>query len=258
MKEAAKLVANKLVTEHAGAIDLKREMSFGKGGAKTFIDEKRTAKQFGFSITNNTTAAVKVLLFPFGNTMFHTGFDATKAPTTGAAERALQTLSATAILKDGVIFTDSDDTTVVAAATQTGRSINQLFAYAANTPFRFTEWDLTSTALDGTTAKPANYNNTLTAFWVSVFQNPEEYPLPLRQYTDSRVTSAQFAHIDFLSADFPANISPEHFIVLQIEAESVLTIQARIGAQLSNSQRFHRMTKEADSLLAPMREYSGL
>lgn len=227
-------IARELATKAPREIDLQRDLSHGIGAAKTMIDEGRGAPSVSFSIKNETTEDVAIVIG--------------KPEASDFGRTALLTLlGAQTALNDGVIYTaGGKDVTVT--SNDPGRNVASLMNYSGNTPFRFLSASLDSSKVAGG-IDTSNYSSQIKSAWVSPFQKPKEIMLGLRQFQTNQSTAVQFVDINFVKVGFLAMLSKEHFLVITVKAGTELTATFLVGAQLSLAQRAYRAYNAADSVL---------
>lgn len=231
-------VARELAAKAPKAIDLDRNFSHGIGAAKTFIDEGRGAPSISFSIKNETSEDVSIILG--------------KPEASDFGRSALLTLlGAQTALNDGVIYTaGGNDVTVT--CNDPGRNVASLMNYSGNTPFRFLSASLDSAKVGGG-VDTSNYSSQIKSAWVSPFQKPKEIMLGLRQFQTNQSTAVQFVDVNFVKVGFLAMVSKEHFLVITVKAGTELTATMLVGAQLSLPQRAYRAFNAADATLKPFK-----
>ena len=238
---AARLAANAPIL---GILD--RNYSFGpKNAGKNFVEEHAKALQVSWKIKNNTANDVVVVLSPF--------FADTEAKITqfGTVSEILTLTGSDAVFKTGIIVNGTDDADVTVASTKSGRVIEHLLRYAGQSPLRFTKWSMKSRTVAGE-KESSNYDNTIKSFWVSPFDVPVIDELELRPLQKGDMNfNPDMLDVNFIANNFHAILSREHFIQIQVNAGTELSISAFIGAQDSAPQRFFRDVKKADDVLRP-------
>lgn len=227
-----------------------------KTGTKSFINEKPNATDFGLEIRNDTVKSIFVAIVAglgawkvienVGKQDFFPG-------SFMDGDDLLSRIGADCVLADGVLYEDEENNQVVARTRNSNRKINELTKYAAKTPFRFTKFVMSSYKASTGTPESSNFNNSIKSLWLSPFEDTVETEFSLRTIVRDRF-QAQLLELDFVK-DAPMLkpiMSDEHVMVLQINPDTILNINAHIGARLSNAQYFYRMTKEADKLVRPL------
>lgn len=238
---AARLAANAPVL---GILD--RNYSFGpKNAGKNFVEEHAKALQVSWKIRNNTKDDVVICFSPF--------FANTEAKVTqfGAVSEILTLTGSTAMFATGTIIDGDAGADVTVASTKSGRVIEHLLRYAGQSPLRFTKWSMKSRTIAGE-KESSNYDNTIKSFWVTPFDVPVIDELELRPLQKGDMNfNPDMLDVNFIANNFHAILSREHFLQIQVNAGTELSISAFIGAQDSAPQRFFRDIKKADDVLRP-------
>lgn len=226
-------------------LDLGKRFSYGKqSDTQNLVDEHAKAVQLNLQITNTTDNTHTIAIGGISTTLNLTQF-----PNSAAATSAL---SATAMLKNGVIVNDGVGKTLEASLTDAGLSLEALINYIANTPSRLVGMSIVSRNATTGDGDSSNYDLKMTTNWVSPFDVPVKKELNLRPLV---VTGANFTqerlNINFIKQAFPVILSNEHFLNLQIVPNTKMTITLYFGAQDSKAQRFWRAMKDADEVIRP-------
>jgi hypothetical protein len=103
-------------------------------------------------------------------------------------------------------------------------------------------------------ADNGNFDNSIESRWVSPFQKMVEDSYTLRDTQHSLMQSTEFTEANFVKSAFQCVLSYEHFLLIQVNAGTELTITVQVGAQDSSAQRFIRNIRKADNLLRPYRD----
>jgi len=236
-----KNIAGALVREKAREIDLGRK--FSHPHAKTFVDEKRGATTFSFSIENKLGKDVVIAIASARNTQFD------NIPV------MLSAIGADALLTDGIVLQDPQVVTkaVTITSNDAGRLIAPVMSYIAETPTRMIDLSMASYSTDTGAPAPSNYGAKIKSVFVSPWIKPVENYLDLRKTQTNQSTAPQFAHVDFIKEGFPSVISNEAFMLVTVKKDTVLELAYSVGFQYSKAQEFYRRVKSADKTLAPLR-----
>lgn len=226
-------------------LDVRKRFSYGKDTQTTnLVDERVKAIQVNLKITNLTGTLQTVA---FG--AISASFNPTQFPNEAAA---LTAVSATGLLKNGVIVDEGPGKTLTASLTDSGLSLDAFIKYISNNPTRITGLSMVSRNATTFAGDSTNYDLKMRTYWVSPFDVPVKKELNLRPLV---VTGANFTqerlNVDFIKHAFPLILSPEHFWTLQIASNTELMITVYVGAQDSRSQLFWRDIKAADDVLRP-------
>lgn len=249
MNEASRILtaakAVEMRTNKSDVLDLARKFSYGKqAGTNNMVDEHAKAIQLNLRITNLTdnlhTVCLAGLTSSFNPTIF---------PDIAALKAAL---SATGVLKDGVIVNDGSGKELKAELTDSGLNLDQFIKYIANNPTRLVGLSMVSRNATTGAGDSQNYDLKLKTHWVSPFDVPTKKELNLRPLV---VTGANFTqerlNVNFVEQAFPVILSAEHGFSIQIAKNTELTITLFIGAQDSRPQLFWRDIKAADDVIRP-------
>lgn len=241
MKGKAQSLAKDLVLNHGKEMDLERNYSHGKGGAKNFIAEQQGGKTVSFTISNAAASTnVAVAIGSLSDSIYADNAEAIAA------------LGVQCIIGDGTILTVETDKNIVGTSNDAGRTIAQLMKYIGRNATRITGVHLQSQTAAGA-AETSNYNGSIAQVWTSPFDTPDKEYLPLRKFQSNRSNSPEFADIDFIKEGRTIIWSAEHFTVFTINAGTTMTFTFNIGMQDSAPQRLYRNAKKADRVLAPYR-----
>lgn len=245
MNLTTNLLANKKALQVTGL----QTVSFGKNNrTNSFIDETAKALSLGWRIVNPTDQDVFIAFVPAsdGNN-----------PTQFADLAAIKAfMGADCIFGDGVIYTKTVEgvaKNVTVSSLDSRRKIAEFVKYAASSPLRFTKMAMNSAKIDGS-KEDSNFNNKIKSMWFTPFEDTTAVDLDLRPL---RVGGSNFntdmMEVNFITqgGGFKAIMSNENGFVMQINAGTVLTITAGIGAQKSEAQEFYRTIAQADEVMAP-------
>ena len=242
---------NHRLAAHGHKLDLAKRLSYGvHNSATNLIDERVKADELSWEISNKT-GKVQYLVFSSlydnakNQTIFNTVDDmlAHVLPGIAADQRWA--------FKPGKITgaEGPPDTQLFVISKTTNRSISQFLNYIGQSPTRITKMRFESRTTAGA-PDMSNFNNELKTTFFSPFGNPVESPLslaPLLQLNQN--FSPNIFTVDFINQGYELIMSNEHFTVLQINPDTVLTLNVWCGAQDSRAQRHWRTIKDADKIL---------
>lgn len=268
-----KSVTRDLVAKHGDALDIKREMSYGRT-AKTMVEATQTGIKLGWKIINKTgqdqiiyIAPSAVLGYDFLSLMsgqtaiqdknglpIFNSTDANADVRRTDLSAKLQISPTKFIFVDGKQMLDEEnpDSALTITSTDADKSIDDFVGHASYAPLQITSFHLKSRRTDGT-PDDSNYENPIVAYHFSPFYDTIKEEFNLRVLQDSRMNSPQFAFADFTAKNFPALVSQENIIAIKINDGTELAINAGIGAQASLAQRLYRLTSKANKALHAFR-----
>lgn len=243
MKQIYLEKARELVMNEPKALDLERKYSHKS--AKNFLDEQMGTHELSFTVENASKDDVVVCFGSILNSQF-----ATEA-------QLLDALSANALLKDGVIYTDSADGKCTVSSDDSNRSINEAIRYISNTPTRMVKVHLDSSTVAENRADTSNYSAKMKTTFVSPWEKPQDEYISLRTTQSNRANSPQFAEVNFIEIGKKAIVSNENFLMFTVKAGTKLSMTWDVGKQYSKAQEFYRAIKDADRLTARLDKEAG-
>lgn len=242
MNKAQRLAA------HGAKLDFTKSLSYGvQNSANNMIDEKAKADKIAWEILNSTADAHYVVISSLfdnnkNNTIFDTVADMLSNVVPGVSSSLVWAF------KDGrLVGTDGAELKV--SSKTPGRKINQFLNYVRTSPTRLTGLRLKSVTTAGANDL-GNLDNEIKTMFFSPFAQPVEKQLPLAPLVRTNNNfSPNILDIDFINEAFPVILSNEHFMVIQVNAGTVLNLTVMVGAQDSPAQRHWRTIKNADDIL---------
>jgi hypothetical protein len=236
------------LAQYGAKLDLAKSLSYGvQNSASNMIDERAKADKLSWEISNKTADAHYIVLSSlYDNAKNQTLFDnindmlATVVPNVPSTN--------VWAFKDGRLTGTTGADLAVSSKTP-GRKINQFLNYIGQSPTRVTKIRLKSVTTAGA-QDLGNLDNEIKTMFFSPFAQPVEKPLALGPLVRTNNNfSPNILEVDFIDEAFPVILSNEHFLVLQVNAGTVLNITAFIGAQDSRAQRHWRTIKDADDIV---------
>ncbi len=236
------------LAQYGAKLDLGKSLSYGvANSANNMIDERAKADKLSWEIANKTTDTHYVVVSSlYDNAKNQTLFDSIS----DMLANVVPGVSSSYVwaFKDGSIVGTAPNNLVISSKTP-GRKINQFLNYITQTPTRVTKIRLKSVTTAGA-QDLGNLDNEIKTMFFSPFAQPVEKPLALGPLVHTNNNfSPNILEIDFIDEAFPVILSNEHFLVLQVNAGTVLNITAFIGAQDSRAQRHWRTIKDADDIV---------
>lgn len=233
---------------HGAKLDLRKSLSYGvQNSANNLIDEKAKADKIAWEIRNSTADAHYVVISSLfdnskNNTIFDTVADMLSNVVPGVPSAQVWAF------KDGRLV-GVDGAELKVSSKTPGRKINQFLNYVRSCPTRLTGIRLKSVTTAGANDL-GNLDNEIKTMFFSPFAQPVEKQLPLAPLVRTNNNfSPNILDIDFINEAFPVILSNEHFMVIQVNAGTVLNLTVMVGAQDSPAQRHWRTIKNADDIL---------
>lgn len=243
------LTAEKLAI-HREKLDLTKRLSYGvQNSATNLIDERAKADKLSWEIANGTSEAKYLVISSlFNNARNNTIFDTVSE----MLEACVPGVDASNVwaFKEGLIATEAGTGGTLKAVSKTpGRKINHFLNYLNTVPTRITKMRLKSVNRDNT-PDLGNYDNEIKTIFFSPLAQPVEEQLSLSALVKTNNNfSPNILDVDFVDEAFEMILSNEHFVVIQINSNTVLNMTVSVGAQDSAPQRHWRTLKDADNIL---------
>jgi hypothetical protein len=235
---------------HGAKLDLGKNLSYGvQNSASNLIDEKAKVDKLAWEIKNSTSEAHYLVLSGlYDNGKNTTIFDSVANMLSNVVPNV--PVATVWAFKDGVLLDDEGSGGELRVSSKTpGRKINQFLNYVSQSPTRVTHLRLKSVTIAGA-QDLGNLDNEIKTMFFSPFAQPVEKQLPLAPLVKTNSNfSPNIMDVNFVDEAFPVILSNEHFLILQVNAGTILNITASIGAQDSRAQRHWRTIKNADDIL---------
>lgn len=233
---------------HGPKLDLGKSLSYGvQNSANNLIDERAKADKLSWEIKNATAEAHYIVLSSLYDNARNTTMFSTVAEMLAAVVPGVAAANVWAF-KNGDIAGALEAKLTISSKTP-GRSINHFLNYVNSAPTRITKMRLKSVTVAGA-ADLGNLDNEIKTMFFSPLAQPVEKQLTLSPLVRTNNNfSPNIIDIDFIDEAFPVVLSNEHFVVLQVNAGTILNLTAYVGAQDSPAQRHWRTIKNADDIL---------
>lgn len=227
----------------SGKLDVQRTLSFApKSGAKNLVEEGAKALQVSWRITNNSSNNAHLIL---GAYIGKTGVRIVNNTLYPSSTEILALASATGVLIDGTVYTD-----VTAESLDSAHSIEEFIRHFSKNPTRVVKAAFKSKVSSTGEKDSSNYDNKLKTIWTTPFDVPQVRELSLRALqAGGNNFNPDMLDVDFQKLNFPVVLSDEHFLQVQVNPDTVLTVTMFIGAHDSKAQRFYRQMKAADDVM---------
>lgn len=244
-------IAQKLA-QNGKVLDLGKDLSYGKdSGTNNMIDERVKAANISWEIKNTTSDNHYVVISSlFDNAKNQTIFTNVNDMLANVVPGVSSTL--VWAFKDGRL-TGTTGAELVCASRTSGRNINQFLSYIGQTPTRICGVRMKSTVASSGAQDQGNYDQELRTVFFSPLSQPVENLLSLSRFVKPTSFSGNIVDISFIDEAFPVILSNEHFMVLQVNAGTILNLTLQVGAQDSRAQRMWRNIKKADDVIRGLR-----
>ncbi len=231
--------------KNAFALDLNRTVSFGKGGAKNYIDlGSAKAEKFGFEITNDTTET-KILILGATTSIYRSATRLKKE--VGGTPDAI-------ILTDGRLATETGLTGLVVRPKGTNRLLADFVNSLDTDPTTLLALKFESSVFGTRAAESTNFNQTIRSVYISPYRNPQDVvEQDLRDYRNDGVVAAQYLNVPFFKEGKNILLSHQNYLVFSIAPKTILSVSQELGGTMSNTQSLYRQNNAAATALAPLR-----